>query len=41
MRPVMIQVIQYLTGIYGFYGAIKVTVCGRESVFGRTPSERE
>lgn len=41
MRLVMIQVIQYLTGIYGFYVAIKMTVRGRESVFGRPRSGRE
>ncbi|GBF17698.1 hypothetical protein Br6_05105 [Rhodococcus sp. Br-6] len=41
MRPAMIQVIQYLTGSYGNYIAIKMTVRGRESVFARTLSRRE
>lgn len=41
MRPVMIQMTQYLTGIYGIYVAIKMTVRGRESVFGRTRSRQE
>ncbi len=36
----MIQMIQYLTGSYGIYIAIKMTVRGRESVFARTLSRR-
>lgn len=35
MAPKLIHVVEYLIGIYAFYYVIKMTACGRDSVFGR------